>query len=303
MSPLLAALHADLDRPPRADAAALAGEIVRRHGDTVAAILFYGSCLRDGDPDGVLDFYVLVDDYRAFHGGMALAAANRLLPPNVIFLAGEAKAKVAIISRRQFRARMRPASLDTTLWARFCQPAAILYCRDQGVRDWVCQTLALAVTTAVHWALRLGPLRGSAAELWTALFRQTYGAELRVERQDRAAAVAGFAPERFDTLLPLAARPDELTQDGPGTFRVTLDPAARRRAQAGWRLRRRLGKALNLARLSKALFTFEGGLDYIVWKLERHSRQKIVLTPWQRRHPLLAAPGVLASLHRRGIIR
>ena len=46
-----------------------------------------------------------------------------------------------------------------------------------------------------------------------------------------------------------------------------------------------------------------GGADYIVWKIERHSGEKIVLSPWQRRHPLLAAPLLLPRLLRRGAIR
>ena len=36
----------------------------RAHGAGVCAVLFYGSCLRDGYRDGLLvDLYLLVDDY------------------------------------------------------------------------------------------------------------------------------------------------------------------------------------------------------------------------------------------------
>lgn len=304
---LLTALNTDLNQPARADARAMAEEIAHRHGDTVAAILFYGSCQRSDDPTGILDLYVLVDSYPAFHGGKVAAATNQILPPNVYFLAANgptnAGAKVAVISRRQFLAGMRPGSVDTTLWARFCQPSTLVYCRDDETRSWLGQALAGATMTAVHWALRLGPVQGSAVAFWTDLFRHTYGTELRTEKADRANAVYAFAPERFDALLPLAAASDELTQDEAGIFHSTLPSHRRAAALANWRLRRPLGKALNLARLLKALFTFDGGLDYIVWKLERHSKQTITLTPWQRRHPILAAPAVLVSLHRRGIIR
>ena len=60
-----------------------------------------------------------------------------------------------------------------------------------------------------------------------------------------------------------------------------------------WALRRACGKALNALRLAKAAFTFEGGADYIAWKIERHSGVALELADWQRRHPLLAAPALL----------
>lgn len=306
-APLLEALQTDVRRPVRSDARALAENMARRHGHTVAAVLFYGSCLRNDDPAGILDFYVLVDSNRAIHGLGLTAAANAILPPHVIFLAGDgitnAGAKVAILSRRQFLARLRPNSVDTTVWARFCQPSALVYCRDDEARAWVANALADAAMAAVHWALRLGPVSGSAGDFWIALFRHTYGAELRTETADRARIIHGFAAARFDALLPLAAAPEDVALDDAGTVHSTVPPRIRAAAQAGWNRRRRLGKALNAARLIKALFTFDGGLDYLVWKLERHSKQTVTLTPWQRRHPILAAPAVLASLYRRGIIR
>lgn len=288
-------------------AARLAERIVARHGDAVAAVLFYGSCLRTDDPAGILDVYVLVDGYRRYHGSAVPAAANAVLPPNVSFWAaaeaGAAGAKVTVMSRRHFLARLSPDSLDTTVWARFCQPVALVHARDEDARRWTLDALARAVETAVWWGSRLGPEQGRAADLWMALFQRTYGAELRVETAGRAADIYGFAPARFDALLRLAAPAAGLAVAGDGTYMSASGAAERGLAERHWNLRRRWGKVLNLARLAKALFTFAGGLDYIVWKLERHSGQRVHLSPWQRRHPLLAAPSVLLSLYRRGIIR
>ena len=70
-----------------------------------------------------------------------------------------------------------------------------------------------------------------------------------------------------------------------------------------WTLRQRLGKPLNVLRLLKAACTFDGAADYAAWKVERHSGVKLELSPWQRRHPLLAAPGVYLQLRRRGVLR
>ncbi len=267
-------LAEELARPTRTDARAMAEELARRTPCTVA-VLFYGSCLRDPGAIGLLDFYVLVD------------GPDAVLPPGVTFMPASGPtnlgAKVATISRRQFMARLGRRSLDTTLWARFCQPAALVWSRDGEARDWVARAVAQACTTAVWWAITLAPADARPEECWTALFRATYGAELRAEGPDRANQIYAAARTRYDAVMALARVPTG--------------------APRSWRLRVMVGKVLNLARLAKALFTFEGGLDYLLWKLERHSGRKVELSAWQRRHPILASPSVLASLYRRGIIR
>jgi hypothetical protein len=77
----------------------------------------------------------------------------------------------------------------------------------------------------------------------------------------------------------------------------------RRTAGFAWLLRRIQGKALSILRLVKALFTFEGGLDYVVWKLERHSGQAIVVPDRVRRLPLIHMWGFFWQLYRRGIFK
>ena len=49
--------------------------------------------------------------------------------------------------------------------------------------------------------------------------------------------------------------------------------------------------------------TFDGGADYILWKIERHTGVRLPASPWQRRHPLLASPVFLWRLYRLGAIR
>jgi hypothetical protein len=44
-------------------------------------------------------------------------------------------------------------------------------------------------------------------------------------------------------------------------------------------------------------------MDYVAWKVERHSGVRIELADWERRHPLLAAPGLYWRLRRRGVLR
>ena len=59
-------------------------------------------------------------------------------------------------------------------------------------------------------------------------------------------------------------------------------------------------KTLALARLLKAFLTFEGALDYGAWKLERHSGERLTITPRLRRFPWLFVWPELWRLWRAG---
>ncbi len=291
---------AALDRPVLPEARAMAYDLAAEGGDSVLAVLFYGSCLRDQTVDGVLDFYLLVDSYQAYHAGRIGAAANAILPPTVRYRHGEAaRAKIAIISAGDFARRMRPDSLDTTMWARSCQPSALLYARDPEAIRRTVAAVSDAVATGAVWAARLGPEQGTPAELWTALFQSTYGAELRVEHGgDRGKSIYRQAAAYFDGMLEPALQHGRDRQGQTG-----WRPGAAGRYRRSWRRKRIFGKILNISRLVKAAFTFDQRVEYIEWKVQRHSGKRLELTDFQRRHPLIAAPGLLWKLWREGVIR
>ena len=294
--------------PAVAAARALAREIAERHGDGVAAVLFYGACRRDGDASGLLDLYVLTTGHRAFHGRALPALLNAALPPTVLLRRSEGartpvRAKVAVLSQAQFERRMRPGSLDTTLWARFCQPSTLVYARDETARRRTEQAVARAVETAALWAARLGPEEATPTAYWRGLFARTYAAELRTERGDRPERLLSAAPGWYDRALPLALNRLGLSAAPADDGRLRPGLPRGRRWLRAWALRRACGKALNALRLCKAAFTFEGGADYLAWKIERHSGVSLELADWHRRHPLLAAPALLWRLRRRGAAR
>lgn len=246
------------------------------------AVLFYGSCLRDGQAGGILDFYVLTQAPRGL--------ADRVLPPTVRFRVWDGMAaKVAVMPAAAFRRAMRRRALSTHLWARFCQPVALVWTRDAAAAALVHAALAQARRTAAWWAERLAAPGSDAEAAFETLFRHTYGAELRAERDDRPHRLVAADPAHWQGV----AR-EWFT--GPG--RAECRAAAR-----AWALRRRLGKPLAALRLAKAAFTFADGAAYLAWKIERHSGHHLTLTPWQRRHPLLAALPLLLRLRRAGVIR
>lgn len=285
---IAARLAAPVDAAIRAYAAALAAEA------GACAVLFYGSNLRTGSRDGVLDFYVL-------RPGTLEAA----LWPRVSFheraADGEAlRAKVATMTLATFVRAARGESVDTTIWARFVQPSALVWAADGAARREVIGALADAASTAARLAAALGPDRGDAAAYWRALFRATYAAELRVEGQSRADDIFAADAEHFAGLLPLALAAGGVDPGAQGaTIAPQLPAAARRRILGWWARRRRLGKLLNALRLIKASTTFAGAARYAAWKIERHTGLAVTLTPLAERFPLLAAPAVLWHLWRR----
>lgn len=291
---LRALLAAELDRPPGAAAEAMAAELTGRPG--VAALLFYGARMREeaGDDagEGPLDLYLLTDSDTAYHGRGPAALANRLLPPNVYRETAPGpppvEAKVAVISLAAFRARMARGALDTTLWARFAQPAVLVWARSPAEREAVLEAVAAAVETAAWWAARLAPDPTEPEEVWRALFRHTYATELRVERGARAGDIVAAAPGRYRRLHALLIAGQE---------------AHDRAASRAWARRRIIGKPLNLARLAKAAFTYRGGIAYALAKVERHSGRPVELKAWERRWPWLAAPFVVWRLWRQHRLR
>ena len=257
----------------------------------VEAVLFYGSNLRTGALDGVLDFYVLTAGPR--ERGMWPTVGYREFQVEGHTL----RAKIATMRAATFHAAASGDLVDTTIWTRFVQPAALAWVRDAGARHAVVDAIAAAVVTAARFAAALGPAEGTADDYWRALFRQTYAAELRVERPGREEQIIAHGAGRYQRLLPVAWDAAGIAFTRAGDRLIPSLPQADRIRRA-WRRRRRLGKPLNIARLVRAAFTFEGAAAYGAWKVERHTGVAVTLTPWRTRHPVLAAPAVLWQVWR-----
>jgi hypothetical protein len=300
---LTALLGAELSRPAPAAAQVFADELRRRHGASLAAVLFYGSCLRRGTDDGVLDFYALVDDYRGAYRSRALSLANAALPPNVFYLellyeGRRLRAKYAVFSLRDFARAVEPSALRTGTWARFCQPALAVYVRDDDARDALHAALCTAVETAVLRGLTLLPGDGDvrqvdAESLWLGLFRATYAAELRPESDEGPRAVYAADPPRYARALAAAFESLEAegclriqSRDAQG-WTVECPPGSLRAARRRSALRRPFAKAAATLQLLKSALTFGDWLPYALWKLERHTGTRLEPTERQRRHPFV----------------
>jgi hypothetical protein len=300
---------------------ALVAALARRFGDGVQGIVLYGSCLRSADLlEGLVDLYVLVEPTPRAEPRAWLRLAGRVLPPNVYYIEAPVgpdtkqdtaqdtvRCKYAVLSLAQFE-RGTARWFQSYLWGRFAQPVKVVWSADAGIAARLDAAFLRAGETLLRRALPMLPAEGRVDALWQGALRLSYATELRAERPGRASELVDHGQDFFAAMTRvLAPRLEGLLElwdeDGVLRYRATVPARMRRVAPLWWALRRVQGKTLSVVRLIKGLFTFEGGLDYIAWKLSRHSGQKVTIPEKVRRRPLLHIGGLFWRLYRRGVFR
>ncbi|MEA3029665.1 MAG: hypothetical protein QOG13_990 [Sphingomonadales bacterium] len=288
---------AELGEPVDPRVAAMAAAIADEYPGAARAVLFYGSCLRERVLDGLmLDFYLIVSDYRAAYGRGWFALANALVPPNVFPFAHDGlAAKYAVLSEDHFRRECGPGARTASVFARFAQPSRLVWAADRDARNMAVDAVSRAAPTLLELT-RPSMTDEDASDplaIWRKGFTFTYGAELRAERESRPAAIVDADAERYRRFAQ-AARVTS-ARGGSELQRLASEQA--------WRHAQRRGKRATVLRLLKATTTYAGGVDYLAWKINRHAGTRIEVRPWQRRWPILGALTLLPRLLRRGAIR
>jgi hypothetical protein len=305
---LLDLVREEVTEPVDGRVSEMAAAIAAEHSDAARAVLFYGSCLRERQLEGLmLDFYLIVAGYPEAYGKRWLAFANRLIPPNVFpFTFNGLAAKYAVLSEEDFLRLNGPETLSVSVWARFAQPSRLAWSADAAAADAAITAVARAAPTLLQAAAPMMDAHESdPLDLWRQAFALTYSAELRAERQNRSASVVESDPDRYRRFTGPALDAAGIGALAPdGRVRLTgLSKKRRSQSKKLWAKRRRTGKMLSVARLAKASGTYSGGIDYLAWKINRHSGTRIEIKPWQRRWPLLAAFTLLPRLLKGGAIR
>ena len=282
----------------------LLSAIRERYGEGVLAILVYGSYLR-GQRDTLLDFYVLLENYPAMRSRWHALLAW-LLSPNVYQVRygeppEEARAKCAVMTLERFEHAMRH-DFHSYFWARFAQPSGLLYCRDEATRQRVITAVCQASRTFVQRVVPRLPQRFSSADLVSRGLTLTYQCELRSEPPGHAESLYDHNKAYYEDMVTVLATGGRAyrVSDVAGLFCHEVTPFGQWRATMSWALRTVHGKILSVLRLLKAALTFSGGLDYLLWKIGRHSNIHIEPTPRQRKYPLIFAWPLLWRLYRRG---
>lgn len=311
-APLDKLINARLNQSAPAGMHALADRLRQLYGDNVLAVIGYGSCLRDGvSPDKISDIYVLVARYADLPDGVMLRAGNRLLPPNVYYLEIPfdgyiLRAKYAVLTLDAFEQQVSARTDNPYFWARFAQPCALLHARDDNVSVRLVKAISAAITSLLSKTLPLMPEPFTPRQLWTEALEQTYRTEWRSEGGGRAGEIIAAGAAHYDSVTgpALALIVPDAKADSDGSYgldksRMISSAACARQ----WRRRRMMGKIHATLRLIKAAFTFQGGIDYLLWKVARHSGVQITPSDFQRRHPLLGAPALAWKVYRLGGFR
>jgi 1-acyl-sn-glycerol-3-phosphate acyltransferase len=307
-------------QPISDDARRFADRLVSIAPSTFRALLFFGSRLVGTNPDAhsAYDFVVVVADAGGFYRDLEaaghlrrsprlLAFLNRLLTPNVIAFRPSAGpgpgAKCLVLTEADLARSVSARARDHFVLGRLSQCVAIAWAADEEVRGRMLLTICVALRRALDWA---GP-RVSAPFTAESFARQaivaSYAGEIRPEAAGRGSDVAdaqvAFLREAYGQVLQEAAEAGRLTRDSESYVFARL-PTDREVARVRRYFRR--SKARATLRWFKYILTFEDWLDYIVQKAERRTGTTIVLTPLQRRLPLLFLwPKVFQVLRSRDI--
>ena len=286
----------------------MASGVAALGGDAVRALVFFGSRKTQASPGphSAHDLFVLTRDYASFYGSLRakgmlrrspslVAALNAVLPPNQISLRGQDgagtpwHAKCAVISQQAFAREASARRRDHFCLGRLCQPVQLVHAADADAEMTVLDALASAHRLTYAWVRPWLPERFDAEGYCRTMLSVSLAQEIRPEPEGRAAAL--FEAQREDLLPVYALLLEELAAQGRLRSLGGGAYALARPAGLLERLRVRLYFASSLARATarwaKYVVTFDDWLDYIVRKAERHSGQRIVLSPRERRFPLL----------------
>jgi hypothetical protein len=147
-----------------------------------------------------------------------------------------------------------------------------------------------------------------ATSLWREGLRRSYATEIRVEQPERIVHLIEADASYYElaTAAALEGMPfavEALAGSSPRRYRAHVSRWRRGLSGLAWCGRRWQGKVLSVLRLLIALGTFEGGIAYALWKIERHTGIGAEATPRAHRHPLLAGWRLAWRLYRQRAFR
>ncbi len=255
------------------------------------ALLAYGSCLNDATRTGTStpDFFVIVESYGAFHKNRLHAVLNGILPPNIYhFTLGDRTAKFNVLSLKHLARETSPRARDCYILGRMSKRMALLWARDEKVRDRVVEAQAAAMRTIARKVYDLLPETFGLEDFALEALRFSYLADVRVEARDKVQRL--FEAERDfymaayrSVLEEMQQPPFRLTKDGEDRYRK---PSCGLGSLAG---KTRTHWFLSVSRLRaqlrwpKGIFTVERWLDYLISKIERTQGIKIEMTERQKK--------------------
>lgn len=275
-------------------------------GRDLVAVVFFGSRLLGTSPGegSAADLVVVVENYLRFyesigtrlpaarHSGI-MAALNRVLPPNIIYLNDpgglRAGAKCFVVTDYDLGLALSADAKDHFFRGRLAQRVDIVYARSERDRLALERRIDLARRLTVDWVpIYIQPDAFGVLDFCRRMMEVSYAGEIRPEARSRVLEVfqsqVSFFRLVYGRVLQDAARDGRLVADGD-RFRLARKPSWRERRRWAGFFRR--SKARATLRWFKYMLTFDDWLDYIVRKVERRSGVRIDLTKSERRFPVI----------------
>jgi hypothetical protein len=285
-----------------------AQELALAAAGTLDGLVFFGS-RRTGaarsNAWSAYDVFVIVHRYRPFYeamrrkglsgkGARTMALLSRWLPPtqySIRFGGSPVHLKAAVIRSDTFHRETSPRRRDHFCIGRLFQPSRILYTRDGATREALVDDLVSAHAETWRWSRPWLPSAFDAEGYGRNALKVSMSWEVRPESPGRAEALWDAQREEqtpvFGALLSELAARGELgpAAGAEGLWSPTRPASGRETSHLRLYFRRSIVRST--ARWLKHVLSFEGWLDYILHKAQRHGGEPVELTERERRWPLI----------------
>ena len=276
-------------------------------GETLDGLVFFGSRRTGAARANVwsaYDVFVVVPRYRPFYQAMReagmsgkspalMALISHWLPPTQYSIRIEGSPvhlKAAVIRSDTFHRETSPRRVDHFCAGRLFQPSRVLYARDEAIRQRLVADLVSAHAETWDWSGPWLPATFDASDYGRSALAVSMSWEVRPEPPGRAEALweAQEAEQTpvFEALLSSLAERGEIVpaegREGWAPARPLSDLDTFRWT---WYFRRTLGRSPS--RWLKHVVSFEGWLDYLRRKANRHGGEPVELSTRERRWPLV----------------
>jgi hypothetical protein len=276
-------------------------------GEALDGLVFFGS-RRTGaaaaNAWSAYDVFVIVRRYRPFYEAMDraglsgkapgfLSPLSRWLPPTQYSIRSAGSSvhlKAAVIRTDTFHRETSPRRRDHFCIGRLFQPVRILHARDESTQAALLGDLVSAHEATWAWSRPWLPASFDADVYGGNALAVSMSWEVRPEPPGRAAALWEAQREEqipvFEALLEELARRGEVIPAGPdGTWSAVRPVTGGETFRLKLYFRRSIVRSTT--RWLKHVLSFEGWLDYILRKANRHGGEPLELSARERRWPLI----------------
>jgi Phosphatidate cytidylyltransferase, mitochondrial len=273
-----------------------------QHGEALVAIIMYGSCLAESTctESSIPDFFLITDDYKAFHKKWSHRWANSTLPPAVFHMSlpdkPERSCKYNVVSVEDLEISIEKLK-DLYLPGRFSKRMALLYSRTSDLQRWLAGLMFDTWRALTPYALIAGSTEFDVPDFAKNLLSLSYRGEVRLEKTDEKVAGLYEAEKAFyDAYLGAVLdeyahrhRDDFRRDDDLQPGRYALRRTTATRAVQYKQMSKLLAKSRRRAKMRwpLAILTVDGWVDILLAKLERTYGTRIELKPYERRFILI----------------